>query len=180
MAQLMRMGQLPPADTLRRAQALSGFHLHPGAAVQSLRLSSAGIAIETSAGSYESDYLIVGTGFVTDLDARPELASIAPHIARWGDRYEPPAHDQHADLARHPYLGPHFELTEREPGAAPYLSTLYNYTFGGLLSLGFGGASISGMKYSVPRLVAGITGSLFVEDRARHFESLCAYEQREY
>jgi hypothetical protein len=77
-------------------------------------------------------------------------------------------------------LGRHFELTERTPGAAPYLSTLYNYTFGSLLSLGFGGASISGMKYSVPRLVAGITGSLFVEDGARHFASLCAYDQREF
>jgi FAD-dependent urate hydroxylase len=34
----------------------------------------------------------------------------------------------------------------------------------GLLSLGFGGASISGMKYSIPRLVGGITGSFFVEE----------------
>ena len=66
------------------------------------------------------------------------------------------------------------------PGQAPYLRHLYNYTFGGLLSLGFGGASISGMKYSIPRLVGGITGSLFVEDRDAHFESLRAFGQAEF
>ena len=66
------------------------------------------------------------------------------------------------------------------PGQAPHLRTLYNYTFGGLLSLGFGGASISGMKYSVQRLVAGITGSLFVEDREAHLESLRRYAEVEF
>ena len=66
------------------------------------------------------------------------------------------------------------------PGAAPYLRYLYNYTFGGLLSLGFGGASISGMKYSIPRLVGGVTGSFFVEDRAAHFDSLRTFAETEF
>ena len=84
------------------------------------------------------------------------------------------------DLARHPYLGPNFEFTERTPGGAPYLSTLYNYTFGGLLSLGFGGASISGLKYSNPRLVHGITRSLFCEDCEQHYQGLCAFAAEEF
>ena len=111
---------------------------------------------------------------------RPELRAFEAEIARWLDRYTPPATEQHADLARHPYLGPHFEFTERQPGSAPYLKCLYNYTFGGLLSLGFGGASISGMKYSVPRLVSGITASLFIEDRELHYQSLRAFDEREF
>ena len=84
------------------------------------------------------------------------------------------------DLLRHPYLGPHFELTERAPGAAPELRYLFNYTFGCLLSLGFGGASISGMKYSIPRLISGITGWLFEEDRDAHYQSLRAFDEREF
>ena len=36
------------------------------------------------------------------------------------------------------------------------------------------------MKYSHPRLVAGITASLFVEDRERHFQSLRAYGDTEF
>jgi cation diffusion facilitator CzcD-associated flavoprotein CzcO len=178
--QIQRMGQLPPADTYRRATQNPGFHLHPGTGWDSLEARGDTVRIATSHGPIECDFVIAGTGFVTDLGVRPELARFEQHIARWADRYTPPEGERQEDLLRHPYLGPGFEFTEREPGAAPYLGTLYNYTFGCLLSLGFGGASISGMKYSIPRLVSGLTGSLFVEDRAEHFESLRRFAEREF
>jgi cation diffusion facilitator CzcD-associated flavoprotein CzcO len=178
--QIQRMGQLPPADTYRRATENPGFHLHPGTGWRALEAQADTVRIATDQGSIECDFVIAGTGFVTDLGVRPELARIEQHIARWADRYAPPEGERHEDLLRHPYLGRAFEFVEREPGAAPYLGTLYNYTFGCLLSLGFGGASISGMKYSIPRLVSGLTGSLFVEDRAAHFESLRRFAEREF
>jgi len=180
MVQVMRMGQLPPADTLRRATAQPGFHMHPGARVHALSHAHGTLSLTTDEGTFEGDFLIVGTGFATDLAQRPELAALAPQIARWSDRYTPPDDLQHDDLARHPYLGPHFEHTERTPGEAPYLAHLYNYTFGSLLSLGFSGASISGMKYSLPRLVSGLTRSLFLEDADSYYQSLCAYDVREF
>ena len=178
--QIQRMGQLPPADTLQRASQHAGFHLQPGSAWRALELRGDVITLDTSVGRFECDYVIVGTGFITDLRLRPELTEIESSIARWSDRYTPAPAERHEDLLRHPYLGPHFEFTERDPGSAPELGFLFNYTFGGLLSLGFGGASISGMKYSLQRLVAGITGSLFVEDRAQHYQSLCSYAEREF
>jgi hypothetical protein len=138
------------------------------------------IVLHTPRGSFEVDFVLLGTGFVTDLRLRPELRNVEPWIARWVDRYTPPEAERNEELLRHPYLGPSFEFTEKEPGAAPYLQTLYNYTFGCLLSLGFGGASISGMKYSNMRLVGGITRSLFLEDREEHFESLCRFDQKEF
>ncbi len=177
--QILRMGQLPPADTLRRARQNAGFSLHPGSGWRSIGVAGDHIAIETESGPFETDFVIAGTGFVTDLKLRPELAHVEAQIARWEDRYVPPAADRQEDLLRHPYLGPHFEFTERQPGAAPYLKYLYNYTFGCLLSLGFGGASISGMKYSNARLVGGITSSLFVEDREHHLQSLHAFAEEE-
>jgi cation diffusion facilitator CzcD-associated flavoprotein CzcO len=178
--QILRMGQLPPADTLARAQEHAGFRLRAGSGWKQLRPEGKGVAIETDGETLLVDYVIVATGFVTDLQARPELALLEPHIARWADRFTPPPEQAHEDLLRHPYLGESFELTERRPGEAPYLSHLYNYTFGGLLSMGFGGASISGLKYSAARLVAGITRSLFVEDSAAHFESLCSFAETEF
>jgi cation diffusion facilitator CzcD-associated flavoprotein CzcO len=178
--QIQRMGQLPPADTYRRASALPGFHLQPNTSFERLSAPDDTIVLDTDQGRFEADFLIVGTGFVTDLGLRPELARLHAQIARWSDRYQPPAGESHADLSRHPYLGPHFEFTERESGSAPHLRYLYNYTFGCLLSLGFGGASISGMKYSVPRLVAGITSSFFLEDRQAHYDSLCSFSEREF
>lgn len=179
--QILRMGQLPPADTYERARRHAGFHLHPSCAWKSLALRGDEIEILTESGErHLVDFVIVGTGFVTDLALRPELANVEADIARWGDRYQPPDSERHDDLLRHPYLGPHFELTERNPGRAPHLAYLFNYTFGGLASLGFGGASISGMKYSIPRLVSGLTGSLFIEDRATHLESLRRFAETEF
>jgi cation diffusion facilitator CzcD-associated flavoprotein CzcO len=177
---ILRMGQLPPADTLERARQHPGFHLHPGSAWRSLTHDGDTVLIETESGSFAADYVIVGTGFVTDLRLRPELAHIEPSIARWADRFTPPTAERDEELSRHPYLGPHFEFTERVLGSAPYLRYLHNYTFGGLLSLGFGGASISGMKYSNARLVAGITKSLYLEDAAEHLQSLVDFEEREF
>lgn len=178
--QILRMGQLPPTDTLRRATAHERFHMHAGSPWNAIEMRGDTIAITTPHGTDELDFVIVGTGFVTDLSRRPELAALWPHVALWSDRYEPPATERHDDLARHPYLGPGFEFTEKHPGTAPWVTQVYNYTFGGLLSLGFGGASISGMKYSVQRLAAAITRSLFVEDREAHFASLCAFDEKEF
>jgi FAD-dependent urate hydroxylase len=180
-AQIQRMGQLPPRDTYLRASALPGFHLHPGAESLELEAQADGVLVRSARGELEVDFVIVGTGFITDLSLRPELALVAPHIARWQDRFTPPAGEPPNDeLLRHPYLGAHFEFSERTPGAAPWLAYLYNYTFGCLLSQGFGGASISGMKYSVARLVAGITGSLFLEDAEHYYQSLCSFNEREF
>jgi cation diffusion facilitator CzcD-associated flavoprotein CzcO len=178
--QILRMGQLPPADTRARAEEHAGFQLHAGSGWKSLSANDNVVKIETDSATFEVDFVIVATGFVTDLASRPELLRLEPQIARWADRYVPPAADAHEDLLRHPYLGPSFEFTERTPGAAPHLGHLYNYTFGGLLSMGFGGASISGLKYSAARLVSGITRSFFAEDSAHHFESLKSFAETEF
>jgi cation diffusion facilitator CzcD-associated flavoprotein CzcO len=178
--QILRMGQLPPADTLARAQAHPGFELHAGSAWKTLTVRGDAIEITTESERFEVDFVIVATGFATDLATRPELLRFEPFIARWAERYQAPASEEHEDLSRHPYLGPAFEFTERVPGQAPYLSHLYNYTFGGLLSMGLGGASISGLKYSVTRLVSGITRSFFLEDSAGHFQSLCDFAEQEF
>ncbi len=178
--QLIRMGQLPPADTYERARTHDNFHLQLGSAWRRVASVGEAIHVETAKGSFTLDFVIVGTGFITDLSLRPELAHIHQYIARWADRYQPPAGEEHDDLARHPYLGSGFEFTERSPGEAPWLKYLYNYTFGGLLSLGFGGASISGMKYSVPRLIGAVTKSLFEEDKEHFFRSLLEFEVREF
>src|SRR6185503_5349945 len=178
--QILRMGQLPPADTLARAQAQPHFHLHAGSGWEKLTFSDGNIHIVTGSASLQVDFVIVATGFVTDLKLRPELRRFEPHIARWADVYTPPAGEEHEDLLRHPYLGAGFEFTERSAGTAPYLSHLYNYTFGGLLSMGFGGASISGLKYSAARLVSAITRSFFVEDSGLHWDSLRSFSEQEF
>ncbi|EYF05671.1 FAD/NAD(P)-binding protein [Chondromyces apiculatus] len=179
-SQILRMGQLPPADTHERATRHPGFKLHAGSPWQAVSMEGDEVIITTPQGRFAADFVIVGTGFVTDLSLRPELRHLEPHIARWSDRFTPPAGEEHADLLRHPYLGPGFELQERTPGEAPYVSSVFNYTFGCLLSLGFGGASISGLKYSLPRIVNGVTRQLYAEDSEAHLRALSAYDTPEF
>jgi cation diffusion facilitator CzcD-associated flavoprotein CzcO len=177
---ILEIGQLPPADTYARARRAGTFVLHGGATWDRVEAEGNVLKVHTAKGVFELDFLIFGTGFVTDLSRRPELAKIHDEIALWRDCYTPPSQLRHPDLERHPYLGPCFEMRDKTAGDAPWLANLFNYTFGGLLSSGFGGASISGMKYSVPKVVYGVTRRLFVEDGKQHFESLASYKTEEF
>ena len=182
--QITRMGQLPPTNTYRRATRFESFTMHPDSpwlSVEHIQTDQGeGARVTTPHGSYDFDFLIVGTGFQTDLGQRAELANLLPDIALWRDRYTPPERETSEDLSRHPYLGAHFEFSPKVPGSAPYLDRVFNYTFGCILSLGFGGASISGMKYSVPRIVNGITKQLYVGDKDAFFASLQAYDTTDF
>ncbi|MCB9632580.1 MAG: NAD(P)/FAD-dependent oxidoreductase [Sandaracinus sp.] len=169
-------GQLPPRTTFERAAGHPDFHLHPGSPWTSVEERDDELVVTTPKGESRHDYVICGTGFRTDLATRPELRSVETHVARWADRFEPPEGDAVDELLRHPYLGSAFELTERSSGEAPWLRGLFCFSFGGLLSCGLGGASISGMKYGVDRLVAGITRQLYLEDADVHFAALDAYD----
>jgi len=176
----LRKGQLPPADTFARAKEHAGFSVHPGEPWMAAQTSEHTVTVTTTHGQCEFDYLILGTGFITDLSRRPELADIYGGIALWSDRFSPPGGLELEDLSRHPYLGPGFEFQPKHAGQTPWISSLFCYTFGGLPSLGFSGGSISGMKYSLPKLVDGVTRQLYTEDAETYFASLEAYDTKEF
>lgn len=177
--QIVKMGQLPPADTFRRATSHDGFHLHPGCGVDHVEATTDGMILKAGGESYDLDFLIVGTGFVTDLSRRPELTELEAKLQRWEDAFTPPPEQAHGDLLRHPYLGSHFEFQPRDEADA-YVRHVFNYTFGSWLSMGFGGSSISGMKYSVARIVAGLTKSFYLEDLEQYFHGLESFDTTEF
>ncbi len=179
-SQILKMGQLPPHDTYLRAKALPGFRLHPSSPWLGTRVEDGEVVVTTPQGEHRFDYLILGTGFITDITRRPELKNIHQHIALWSDRFVPPADNQNDELSKHPYLDKNFAFTEKHPGQAPWIGSVFNYTFGCLLSLGFGGASISGMKYGSRRLADGITRALYQEDIEQHYEALCRFDLQEF
>jgi cation diffusion facilitator CzcD-associated flavoprotein CzcO len=169
----------PTQDTFWRCRSFENFAWHANCAWKSVR-EKAGVAkVETEAGTFAFDFIIFGTGVETDLSARPELAQIVHHIALWRDRFTPPPGEESDLLARHPYLGEAFEFTEREPGTAPFLSRLHNFTFGAMPSLGLTGAAIPGTKYGVRRLVNGLARDLFREDSSAYYQDLLRYAEPE-
>lgn len=179
---ILKMGQLPPTDTYKRAVTFPNFHLHGGCLWKNIQYDelSGDITITTNGEPIVVDFIIVGTGFITDLSVRTELKELYPHIALWRDRYSPPAGEEHEDMARHPYLGANFEMQEKVAGSAPYLKSVFNYTFGCLPSMGFGGASISGMKYSLPKVVNGVTRQLYADNSSAFYDALENYDIEEF
>jgi cation diffusion facilitator CzcD-associated flavoprotein CzcO len=166
----------PPQEAFWRCRRFENFRWHSNCAWRSVREQGDTVAVETEARTFTFDFVIFATGFATDLTARRELAPIVHHIALWRDRFTPPPGEESDLLARHPYLGPAFEFTERTPGTAPFLSRLHDFTLGAMPSIGLSGAAITGMRYSMPRLVNGLARDLFREDAADHYQDLLAYD----
>lgn len=169
-----------PQDAYNRLSRLPGAEIRQNAGWKSVRLSGEGgareIEVETAAGDVlRVDFLIAAVGFAVDFHRRPELATLADRIALWSDRFAVPPGEERSVVATYPYLGSTFEFVEKTPGAAPYLARLRNFTYGAMVSMGLSGSAISGLKYAVPRLVHGITRSLFVEDAATQYESFSSY-----
>jgi cation diffusion facilitator CzcD-associated flavoprotein CzcO len=147
---------------------------HADCAWHSVREEGDAAIVETKAGTFTFDFIIFATGADSDLSARSELAPIVHQIALWRDRFTPPLGEESDLLARYPYLGTAFEFMEREPGTAPFLGRLHNFTYGAMPSLGLTGAAITGIKYGVPRLVNGLVRPL-PEDAAAHYQDFLAY-----
>ena len=172
-----------PQDAYSRLSQFPGAEIRQDAGWKSVRLVQAAgdaaeqeIEIETVAGDVlRADFLIVAVGFEVDFHQRRELAAFADHIALWRDRFPVPAGEERSVVATYPYLGPSFEFVERVAGVAPHLGRIRNFTYGAMVSMGLSGSAISGLKYAVPRLVHGITRSLFVEDVATQYHAFASY-----
>jgi len=172
---LEELPQPPPQDAFWRCRRFENFVWHANCAWRSVRGEGNVATVETDAGTFTFDFIIFATGAEADLSARSELAPIVHHIALWRDRFTPPPGEESDLLSRYPYLGKAFEFMEREPGTAPFLARLHNFTFGATPSLGLTGAAIIGMKYGVPRLVNGLVRDLFREDVATHYCDFLAF-----
>jgi cation diffusion facilitator CzcD-associated flavoprotein CzcO len=177
---LLSMREAFPKETWARVACHETFTLRTNAAWERIETAGDAVRITTPSGALEADYLIVGTGFDMDLALKPELDGVAEHVARWSDRYAPPAGEENPRLGRYPYLGPAYELLERVPGNAPWLKHIRLFTFGATMSFGPSGASINAMKFAVPRMASGIARDLFHEDVADHWENLTSFQLPEF
>ncbi|MDQ1119238.1 MULTISPECIES: NAD(P)/FAD-dependent oxidoreductase [Pseudoxanthomonas] len=180
MASFFARNQPPTNDTFARAVAMPGFHLHLGAPWLSVAERDGQAVVTTPQGAQAFDFLAIATGLVTDPDLRPELAALAPAIARWRDRYVPPAGAANPLLDAHPYLGPGFELQPRTAEDAARLHGLFAFNYSALINLGLSAAALSGLKYALPRLAQAVANQLFVDDRAAVVRDFLAFDEEEF
>jgi OHCU decarboxylase len=172
--------QPPTNDTFGRAAAMPGFSFHLGEPWQHVAEENGQAIVTTPKGRYAFDFLILSTGLLTDVALRPELAALAPDIALWRDIYRPPAGEAHPLIDIHPYLGPAFELTPRDAASANRLHGIFAFNYAALASLGLSASALSGMKFSLPKLVAGITRQLFLDDKDAILADFLAYQEPEF
>lgn len=177
MRRITSMSQPPPQDTLWRCVNFPNFKIETGAGWEKVSAEGDTVIVDTPKGRMTFDYLICGTGISNDTHLRPELSSLAEHIATWNDVFLPPVGERDAYLGYAPYLGPGFQFLEKKKGLAPILSRIHNFTYGATLSMALSASSISGMKYGLPRLIQGVVGDLFREDVDYQLQSLFDYAE---
>jgi hypothetical protein len=132
--------------------------------------------LETARGDFTADFAICGTGVRMDPAAVPMLAGCAGNLARWSDRYTPPATEANERLGAFPYLAPDFSFVEKSPGATPWIRDIHLFGIGTSMSFGPSGSSINAMSIAAPRIAAGVTRGLFEADMPRLFADLEAYD----
>jgi len=169
-----------PPDTYDRVMRFPHFQMHVGRPWQDARVAADGRAVvATSRGDFTADFLICGTGVRMDPALVPGLEGCAHNIARWSDRYTPPAEEANARLGEFPYLASDYAFIERVPGATPWMRDIHLFGIGSTMSFGPAGASINAMNIAVPRLAAGITRGLFAAELPRYYADLRAYDVKQ-
>jgi FAD-dependent urate hydroxylase len=159
-----------PLDSLERAVAFKGFHIHLNTSLSDVTVAGNGkVAAMAGRRKMRFDYLIAGTGYRIDLSAQPELARVQAAIALWRDRYRPLSGEENRGGAVHPYLGAGFEFLPREGTGAEYLRNIHCFNLAAALSFGVPVGDIPSMA-DHPRLVAAIARDLYLEsvDTAVH------------
>lgn len=155
--------QPPPPHTFDHARRQPGLYVHADSVWEKVDRTSDTITVTTRRDRFSFDFVICATGLRFDLALRPELDGIVDDIALWSDRFVPEADEAHPELGKLPYLGKSYEFLEKSPGATPWLSRIYAFNFSAMASMGPVSTGISGHRYAIPRIVRGITESLFLE-----------------
>jgi len=152
-----------PLDSLERAVAFKGFHIHLNTALADVALAGNGkVTAKAGRKTLRFDHVIAGTGYRIDLAAQPELARIHDQIALWRDRYRPAPGDESVAGGFHPYLGAGFQFLPRQETGADFLRNIHCFNLAAALSFGIPVGDVPSMV-DHPRLVAAIARDLYLE-----------------
>jgi FAD-dependent urate hydroxylase len=176
---MLAAGSPPPHESVLRVQKLPGFAFRFAEPWLDVTIDAGGVTVKTSKATERFDAVLFGTGFDVDPARRPELAPFASNIRLWGDTRAAEETNAQAEAALYPYLGPGFELTEKQPGRTPLLSDIHLFNWGSILSQGALAGDIPGLFVGSPRLVQAISHSLFRADVAQHAENMFNQEDPE-
>ncbi|MFE3837953.1 FAD/NAD(P)-binding protein [Pseudogemmobacter sonorensis] len=169
--------QTPPprGSTLRVSRHANAF-FHFGKAVSALDERDGAVRVSFADGTaYDTDFVILGTGFTVDPLSRVEFGAAAAEIRLWSDVYTPPEGEESRDLGLFPYLNPDFTFQEKHPGRAPWLRLVHCFNYGSTVSLGKVSGDIPAVWVGGEWLGREMARSLYLEDIERHWQALHDY-----
>ena len=153
-------------------------NFHFNASVVAIRVcDDTSLCTPAAARTFAADFIILATGFTVETAARPEIAAYADAIATWADRYTPPPELANAELGGFPYLGPHFQFTEKRPRQAPFLADIHCFNHAASLSIGKVAGDIPGISTGAEWLAAGIAAEFYNRDIEAHWQILLDFDQ---
>ncbi|MGC1408038.1 MAG: hypothetical protein WA864_03715 [Acetobacteraceae bacterium] len=166
-------GPPPPRNSTLRVSRHANAHFHFDSGVAAIQVCDQHVTMHTSRGkTFVADFIVVATGFTVETAARPEIAAYANAIATWADRYTPPPELTNVELGGFPFLGPHFQFTEKRPGTAPFLADIHCFNHAASLSLGKVAGDIPGISAGASWLAAGIAAEFYNRDIDAHWQIL--------
>lgn len=182
MAEAERTQIPPPRHSVLRVSAHPNAYFHLSSPVEALVESGDGIEVITPRGRYPASLIIFATGFDVDFTRRPELAALKDRVLLWRDAYDAPAGQQSTSLGDYPYMGQSYEFLPKPglpAGEAKAISDIYCFAYPAVPSHGKITSGVPAISHGAERLARGIARSLFVEDRAVHFDTFLNHDEAE-
>jgi len=170
----------PPRGSTLRVSKHANARFNVGCPIEDVRVTNHDtLWVTTPKGAIELDFLIFATGFKIDWTARSEYAVIAEHLRTWGQHFKPELEQEDRELYDSPYLGPAFELQEKNPGACPGLNRIHAFCYPAALSHGTVSGDIPAISDGAKRLSQGLASLFYREDINEHFENLKNFAEPE-
>jgi cation diffusion facilitator CzcD-associated flavoprotein CzcO len=170
-------GSTPPRLSIIRCTRHPNFHWASSCPVRAARMDGNQAVLDTPRGDMRFDFVIVATGFGTDMTRRPELTHLAAAAQRW-DEAHPPVAQLGADYGASPFLGEHMQFLPRTP-SDEWVQRIYCLNFAGTLSHYKLTGDIPAISDGAQRITNGITRAFFTEDYEDHFQRLLDFQTPE-
>lgn len=180
-SKIFRIGQLPSVGSYRKANSFDNFLTYCNEPDLQFEEQGGGVLIRGNFGRRSYAHLICGTGFKTDLRLRPELRAFVNDIKTWSDTAVAGSDQARGrEMMNYPYLKPDFTFVSRTGKYRSWLDNLYCFNYGALISNGLSGASITGLKYSVPKIVTSIGGKIYSENLDFYYQTLLDHPKENF
>ena len=162
----------PPRESLLRVSRHVNAYFHPHWPVTDIKVDGDELVLSTEGSILKLDFILLATGFVSDVTHQEEIRDFAGNILRWSDVFTPPEGCENDGLSLSPYLGRGFEFQEREKGATPALRRIHCFNFSATLSHGKVSGDVPAVSEGAQRLARSIASAFFREDGDAHLQDL--------